>query len=123
MIAGIRRIRLLALLLLAGTPGLGGVAVQALHPCPAEMPWLGGSAGDHAHHGGGDQSPGAHDAGACHCIGSCSLSAPAGTAATPRVHAHAELLVVAVGHGQPAPAMALLPIDRFPPKTAPPLLG
>lgn len=123
MIAGIRRIRLFALLLLAGTPGLGGVAVQALHPCPAEMPWLGGPAEDHAHHSGGDQSTGTHEADACHCIGSCSLAAPAGTAATPRIHSHVELAGVAIRHRQPAPVMALLPIDRFPPKTAPPLLG
>jgi|SRR5687767_8592263 len=122
MIARLRRIRLLAVLLLGGTPGLGGVAVQAFHPCPAEMPWLTGTGGEHSHHSGSDPATADTEAGDCHCIGSCSSSAPA-SASAPAVVSRAELVAVAARHRQPPSAVVLLPIDRFPPKTAPPLLG
>jgi hypothetical protein len=47
----LRRSRLVALLLLLLTPGLGGWVVQAAHPCPAAAGAVG-----HAAHG-----PGQHD--------------------------------------------------------------
>ena len=124
MIAGFRRIRLLAFLLLAGTPGLGGLALQTLHPCPAEMPWLPVSGGHHAHHAAGDEAATDEGAsGACHCIGSCSISAPAGLAATTPALAQSSWVDVSLASHRVAHAPVLLPIDRFPPKTAPPLLG
>jgi hypothetical protein len=121
---GLRRSRTLALLLLLLTPGLGGWAVQVLHPCAsagsrAAMAPPGG----HHHEQGGLPSQADHQA-HCRCIGSCQTAVPVRPATAPTVAA-------------PIPAYQLLfprPADanRFsagrvpelhPPATAPPALS
>jgi len=117
----LRRSRILALLLLLLTPGLGGWVVQAAHPCPAAAGAVG-----HAAHG-----PGQHDAPAdgehdehCRCIGSCHTAQAARAADAPTFG-------VAPATYQLAPQRAagarLLPAGRplqlLPPATAPPVLS
>lgn len=129
MIGRIRHWRLLTLLLLLATPGLGGTALQALHPCPESMPWLGAGAAAaedahaaHAAHGpGGSHEESAPAHGDCQCVGAC-LSAVALAAALPAL----PTAVVALHEGpvRPAapPAPVAQPLDRLPPSTAPPLV-
>jgi hypothetical protein len=118
----IRRSRLLALLLLLLTPGLGGWAVQVLHPCA--------TAGAHAavahgtgHHDGGSPAEPGH-APECRCIGSCQSAATVTPASAPTVAAP----IPAYQLVSPRPADShRLPAGRIPdlhpPATAPPLLS
>lgn len=73
MMSRLRQLPLLALLFLAGSPGLGGVALQAVHACKAELGAAAASpAGDAGHHGGHhDEAPEGED---CRCIGACHTS-------------------------------------------------
>lgn len=119
MLASIQRARLVALLLLLLTPGSGGWAVQALHPCPA-------AAMGHHHgsndHGDGSGVPG-HEA-QCHCIGSCHTTPAVEPASAPTVAAP----IPAYGLTQDRLAESHLlatgrPPELHPPATAPPSLS
>jgi hypothetical protein len=122
MIRILRQSRLLPLLLLLATPGLGGAWLQAAHPCPVDLPWLAGA--EHAqqgsHHG---TEPGNAPAGeTCHCVGVCHVAGAALVATATRV----AVLVVTSDPPAATPAPDLdppvqLPSDRQPPATAPPL--
>lgn len=118
MISLLRRARSVALALLLMSPGLGGMAVQAFHPCPSHMVMQ----GDAMHHAGGDS----HDVPSsghtyCHCIGSCAAAA---VQASPRdgrmlaVVAAPQRTLAAEAVKLPAPQ---LPLELLPPSTAPPL--
>jgi hypothetical protein len=119
MPAPVQRGRFVALLLLLLTPGLGGWAVQALHPCPA-------AAVGHHHgsdgHGKGSSAP-RHEA-QCHCIGSCHATPAVEPASAPTVAA--PIPVYCLTQGRPAESHFLatghLP-ELHPPATAPPSLS
>lgn len=119
MAALVQRGRLVALFLLLLTPGLGGWAVQALHPCPA-------AAAGHHHgsdgHGDGSGGPG-HEA-QCHCIGSCHATPAVEPASAPTVAA--PVPAYRLTQGRPAKshllATARVP-ELHPPATAPPSLS
>ena len=115
MIRVLRRSRLLALVLLLGTPALGGAWLQAFHPCPVDTPWL-------EHHGHGPGHDGGSKAESCHCVGSCSA---ASIAVLPTVAAK---LDGAPQGFSPRPLFARRasvplpqPSELLPPATAPPL--
>jgi hypothetical protein len=118
MIRLLRRARSVALALLLMSPGLGGMAVQAFHPCPSHMVMQG--AGMH-HVAGDSQDTPSNGHSYCHCIGSCAAAA---VIASPRdgrmlaVLAAPQRMPVAEALAQPA---LPLPLDRLPPSTAPPL--
>lgn len=118
MIRLLRRARSVALALLLMSPGLGGMAVQAFHPCPSHVVMQ----ADGMHHAGGDS----HDTPSgghayCHCIGSCAAAA---VLASPR---DGRMLAVATAGPVTRVADAAelpvrqLPLDLLPPSTAPPL--
>ncbi|HET9150378.1 MAG TPA: hypothetical protein VFN83_01550 [Gemmatimonadales bacterium] len=116
MIGRFRRARWLLVCLLAISPGLGSLAVQALHPCPAHMTMPAGGAGHHADH------PAGHDhAAPCHCIGSCAAGAVASAPIDGRIVA--ERLQVAVPQAVPSVdrGSSELALRLLPPSTAPPL--
>ena len=119
------RSKLLALLLLLLTPGLGGWVVQSVHPCPTSMPWLAGAgAAEHQHgsHHGAPGQPG--ETTSCRCFGSCHQGTPATAPAAPTV-------VVRLAPHAPAailPARSRLPgagrtPELHPPATAPPVFA
>jgi hypothetical protein len=124
MLARLRGFRLLALLLLIGSPGLGGSLVQALHPCMAEMPWLAAPDGaGHGAHDHGESGSGSQAAAECHCIGSCAAGAPI---VSPAVAPPVRVALQAAGSpapGRPVAVPAAIPSDRLPPATAPPTLA
>jgi hypothetical protein len=118
MIARLRQLPLLALLFLAGSPGVGGVALQAVHACTADL--AAAPASDAAHHGGHHDDT--RDDERCHCIGACH--APFYTVA-PRA---GTVEHVALPPAQPLPVpqhATIPPAGRghrlLPPATAPPL--
>jgi hypothetical protein len=122
MIRILRRSRLLALLLVLATPGLGGAWLQAAHPCPVDLPWLAGQhQGQHASHHGTE--PGTVPAGeVCHCVGACHTAGAALLTTAARV----AVLVLTGDRPASTPAPDLDPpvqrsTDRQPPATAPPL--
>jgi hypothetical protein len=99
--------RLLALLLLLLSPGLGGWAMQVLHPCPAEA--------SHAPAHGGQGVE-------CHCFGSCNASPMFQTASAPTVAMPIPPFALTI----PLPAEPERPVARrltllHPPATAPPV--
>lgn len=129
----LRRNRWLVMTLLLASPGIGGWLLPALHPCPADLPWLvdsGGGVeapdGGHAHHqasSDSDHSSSHHSSGdeLCHCIGSCCPSAgpvpPQGRSFTE----YWSLQVVVVPTSfLDAVRVDRLPGDYLPPATAPP---
>ncbi|HKT61637.1 MAG TPA: hypothetical protein VJQ46_16390 [Gemmatimonadales bacterium] len=117
MRSSVQRGRLMALLLLLLTPGLGGWAVQTFHPCPSS-----GAAHHHQSDGHHESSGAPEHESRCHCIGSCH--------ATPAVAAPSAVTVAA-----PIPAYRLAQArpavlhflatgrhpDLHPPATAPPV--
>lgn len=120
MLVRILRLRLLALLLLAGSPGLGGLALAALHPCAASVATAEVAADEHhgGHHGGNHGAP-ADDI--CRCIGACqaAFAAPSPTA---EVVARAETPPAGASRlAENSPvAAASAPRHLLPPSTAPP---
>jgi hypothetical protein len=116
-------LRLLAVLLLIGSPGLGGAGLQAMHGCTERMPWLadGAANGSSDHHGGDhDQAPA--DEG-CHCIGECQAGAAVAVLAEGGLAQADELPAVRsapTGASRVAPAGRIA--HRLPPATAPPLI-
>ena len=123
MLAAIRRFRLLALIALFASPGVGGAAVQLLHQCPVANAALAGSAhhgGDGAaHHGSVPAAPaGSHEQ--CHCIGECC---PAAVAVAPLPGAAVAVSIVSfavapVASRDGVPSFS--PSRFLPPATAPP---
>ncbi len=119
MLATLRRFRLVALLALAVSPGVGGGAVQYLHQCPVTDPPA-------AHHAAGmpGHAPAPHAPAdghqSCHCIGACCPAAivapplPGGTVAV-RV-LQRSVPAFAAPAGSPGGARFAF----LPPSTAPP---
>ena len=123
-----RWLRLFAVLLMIGSPGLGGAGLQAMHGCTERMPWLAGS---------GDTPPGPHDADSghhgshhdapaeqgCHCIGDCQAT-PAMASPSPGALVRSADVPAAgsslAGVSRVAPAGRIA--HRLPPATAPPLI-
>jgi hypothetical protein len=122
----IRRSRLVALLLLLLTPGLGGWAVQALHPCPADMPSATAASRtghDEGHHHQGAPGHSGHSA-ECRCIGSCQAALVARTSDAPTVDAPIPAFQLIL----PRPATTRVLAEGrtpelHPPATAPPILS
>jgi hypothetical protein len=119
MIARLRQLPLLALLFLAGSPGVGGVALQAVHACTADLA-AAAPASDAAHHGGHHDDT--SDDEGCHCIGACH--APFYTVA-PRAGT-VEHVALPPRQPLPVPQLASIPPAGrghrlLPPATAPPL--
>lgn len=137
MFSVFRRFRSLALLLALAVPGLGGSALQLLHPCPVDTPWLvpahGGAhptamampmgmpmatpveqapASDH-------HSPDAHHG--CHCVGSCTFQSVTVPAPVSPVVATTVAAPVAPQFPVVSARIHARPADRLPPATAPPL--
>ena len=116
-------LQLLAVLLMIGSPGLGGAALQGLHGCAERMPWLADGVADAAsgHHAGGHEESPAEQG--CHCIGQCQATAVMASPA-PGALARANDLPAApstrFAESRIAPA-GRVP-HRLPPATAPPLL-
>lgn len=117
--AALQRGRLVALLLLLLTPGFGGWAVQALHPCPAAaMGHHHGSDG----HSQGSSLPG-HEA-QCHCIGSCHATAAVEPASAPTVAAPIPAYCLTQARPTESHLLATAPLPELhPPATAPPRLS
>ncbi len=141
-----RRLHSLALLLILASPGIGGVAMPVLHPCPVDLPWLAGGGTETGPHGGSHGSPvtdheghgdhhgsslgqgsgteGHQDGGGhlCSCMGSCCPGAIAESPApVPGLVAGIE------NHGSPVLGGApRVPgsdhLSLLPPSTAPPLI-
>ncbi len=117
-----RRSCFLVLLLLLLSPGLGGWAVQALHPCPAEASHAAGNGGsDCARHP--MPAHGGHGAD-CHCFGSCHATPSFQPATAPTVAAPIPSFALAI----PRPAEPERPAASHlsplhPPATAPPALS
>jgi hypothetical protein len=120
--------RLLAVVLMIGSPGLGGAGLQAMHGCTEQMPWLAGSGdvvpgshdADSGHHGGHDDAPAESG---CHCIGDCQAT-PA--MASPSAGALVRWDDVPAAGSPLAGASRVAPAGRtahrLPPATAPPLI-
>jgi hypothetical protein len=122
MIRFLRHSRLLALALALATPAFGGAWLQAVHPCPVDMPWLGEHDAQTGEHAGGHHGAPAGQPEGCHCVGSCS----AATAAALATESESPALTASAASASPAfpphaDAPALRPSDRLPPATAPPL--
>jgi hypothetical protein len=122
MLGRTRRSRLLVLLLLLLSPGLGGWAVQALHPCPAEASHAAGDGGsDCASH----PSPahGGHGSD-CHCFGSCHATPSFQPAGAPVVAAPIPSFALAIPRpAEPERPAASRLSPLHPPATAPPALS
>lgn len=119
MIRLLRRTKAVALALLLMSPGMGGMAVQALHPCPAHTPMA--DAGMHhpaGHHH--DGAPGS-EAPTCHCISSCATTASPSSPTDGRILAAVAAVVVSEAPRSVLQAPWQLPLDLLPPSTAPPL--
>jgi hypothetical protein len=121
-----RRSRLVALLLLLLTPGLGGWAVQVLHPCPADVPSAATASGtgpEEGHHHQGAPGHSGHSA-ECRCIGSCQAALVARTSDAPTVDAPIPAFQLVLA---PPASTRVLPEGRtpelHPPATAPPVLS
>jgi hypothetical protein len=121
MIGRVRRWRLLALLLLAITPGFAGTVLDGLHPCPENAPWTAAAATGHGDHGnGGDHGTPAHS-GECHCLGACIGAVAALPFAPVLPVATYDIEFARTARAAPADLPASQPSDRLPPSTAPPL--
>jgi hypothetical protein len=119
MPAPMRRSRLVALLLLLLTPGLGGWAVQSVHSCPTAHAATSHAPGEQGHHDAPTHGGHGPD---CRCIGSCH--APAVVWLTPAATLNVVVVAAAPVPHYPAGARLLpdlQPSDRLPPSTAPPL--
>jgi hypothetical protein len=121
MFQRLRRLRLLAFVLMLGVPGLGGAWLQALHPCPVEAPWIVQDAGHDAHTpAGGHDHAGGSDT--CQCLGACVAAFVAPPVRTPQL-AQATLgeWVAPVPPARTSFLPAARPPHLRPPATAPPL--
>jgi hypothetical protein len=127
ILAVLRRSRLLAGLLFAASPALGGTLLTAIHPCPVDTPWLAHhapAAADAAmhHHGEHGAPVQGHENQTCHCIGrwlsGANVAPPKPSVESQVVLAPAPVLLPARDSSLDlAPRAALLP-----PATAPPLV-
>lgn len=129
MIRRPRMVRWLAALLLIASPAFGGQLLAVAHPCPvaAAIPVSAqpadAEAADHQHH---DTDQGAQDHsgpehGDCACIGTCQAALGQLASPNPVVIAVVTPQVAAapLGGSYAAPPIGV-PLDRLPPKTAPP---
>ena len=124
MLAAIRRVRVLALIALFASPGVGGAAVQLLHQCPVANAAAGAGSAHHgadgaAHHASVPATPpGSHEQ--CHCIGECCAAAvavaPASEAAVAVSIVSFAVAPLASQDGVPF----FSPFRFLPPATAPP---
>jgi hypothetical protein len=132
MLAALRRLRSLAVLLLAFSPGGMGTVLPVVHPCPVDMPTMAQHAGmvapathpaltHAADHGVPAHAP-AHGA-SCHCPGACCPTSPV---VAPSSFTLALLRAGGVARPQAPPRAWSLPTarltHRLPPSTAPPTL-
>ena len=124
MLAAIRRFRLLALIALFASPGVGGAAVQLLHQCPVAAAAAGAGTAHHGgdgagHHGSVPAAPaGSHEQ--CHCIGECCAAAVA-MAPVPDATVAVSIVSFATAPVVSRDGVPFLPPARFlPPATAPP---
>ena len=114
--------RLLVLLLLLLSPGLGGRAMQMVHPCSTD-------ASQTATHGGTDRSshpePARDGQGAeCHCFGTCYTTPTLQAATAPTVAAPRPTLALTVRRPLAPERLVARRLTLLqPPATAPPLLS
>lgn len=118
MLRLLRRARSVAFGLLLMSPGVGGMAVQAFHPCPSHVVMQG--AGMHHDAGPTHDAPAGKHA-ACHCIGSCAATAVQASPADGRLVAVALLPESVLVPRDSVGFVSQHPLDRLPPSTAPPL--
>ncbi len=117
-----RRSRLLALLLLLVTPGLGGWPIKMLHPCASAVqhamaPEQGGE--QHEEHGA-PAHPG-HQ-GECRCIGSCQVTTAIQHPTVPTVAAPIPSYRLTTPRPAESPLFTAGRVpDLHPPATAPPV--
>ena len=118
MIRLLRRARSVALALLLMSPGLGGMAVQAFHPCPSHLVMQPGG----MHHAGGDSHQAPNDGHSyCHCIGSCAATAVQSSPGDGRMLVLASAPTITLVTDACESPVTQLPLDLLPPSTAPPL--
>ena|SRR5690349_89752 len=117
-----RRSRLLVLLLLLLSPGLGGWAAQVLHACPPGASHATGHAADDCSK---HPSPAHGGLGAeCQCFGSCHASPSFQPATAPTVAAPIPSFALTVPRpAEPARPAASRLSPLHPPATAPPILS
>ena len=121
----LRRSRLVAGLLIAASPAIGGTVLPAVHPCPVDAPWLAHhEAGAHAAHHAGHGTPATgHHPETCHCIGSCLSGAAMAPPQTPALARQALTLFAAPRIPTGDSTLELdPPAALLPPATAPPLV-
>jgi hypothetical protein len=123
MLAAIRRFRLLALIALFASPGVGGAAVQLLHQCPVATAATDAASAHHggdgaAHHGSAPAAP-ADNHEQCHCIGECCAAAaiapPSGATVAVSI---VSFITAPVASRDSVPFVS--PARFLPPATAPP---
>jgi hypothetical protein len=123
VLAMVRRSRLIAGLLFAASPAIGGTVLPAIHPCPVDAPWLARhSAGAHTgHHGGHDAPAGRGET--CHCIGSWLTGAAFAPPQSPvTVRQILTLFSPPAIHSADSSLELEPPAALLPPATAPPLV-
>lgn len=114
----LRRAKVVALALLLMSPGLGGMAVQALHPCPAHQAVQGSGMhhpADHSHDGPGTPDP------ICHCISHCAATASLVSPTDGRTLAVAESQFDPDAPRGTSHHVQQQQLELLPPSTAPPL--
>ena len=124
MLSALRRSRILALLLFAASPAVGGTVLPAIHPCPVDAPWLARHApSGHAGHQGHGSPVGTHHNETCHCIGSWLSGA---ALIPPRAPVTVTQLLTLFAPPEIFPGDSSLRLDPpaalLPPATAPPLV-
>lgn len=125
MLNPLRRSRLLALLLFAASPAIGGTVLPAIHPCPVDAPWLAQHvAGAHAgHHGSHGTPAGKGHSETCHCIGSWLSGTAVAPPQSPVVVRQILTLFSPPEIGSLDSSLELDPLGTLlPPATAPPLV-
>jgi hypothetical protein len=125
MLKALRRSRLLAALLFAASPAIGGTVLPAVHPCPVDMPWLAPDAGtaSHGDHHQGRPEPDAQHHETCNCIGSWNSGSAIAPPEPARVSATGLVVYSPVQIVAADSSLALSPpATLLPPATAPPLV-
>ena len=126
MLKALRRSRLLAVLLFAASPAIGGTVLPAVHPCPVDMPWLAPDAGAASHGDHHQGQPGPADAPhheTCNCIGSWNSGSAIAPPEPARVSAPRLVVYSPVPFCAADSSLELSPpATLLPPATAPPLV-
>lgn len=117
---------MLALLLFAASPAIGGTVLPAVHPCPVDMPWLGHGTGSGAHAGHGqdaDQPSRQPEHTSCSCIGICLTATAVVPPRAPQLGRPGLILFAPVLVSTTDSSLELSPrATLLPPATAPPLV-